>query len=131
MLDKTAYPFVWKWPAQGKLIRGYSTTGTVHRGIDLKGKLGEPVYAANSGVVVYAGSGLKGYGNLVIVKHNEYYLSAYGHNSELLVSEGDKVKSGQQIAKIGDTGTNELKLHFEIRRDGKPVDPTRLLPKQQ
>jgi lipoprotein NlpD len=80
--------------------------------------------------VVYAGSGLKGYGNLLIIKHNEYYLSAYGHNSKLLVKEGDKVRSGQQIARIGDTGTNEFKLHFEIRRDGKPVDPLKLLPKK-
>jgi lipoprotein NlpD len=130
MLDRNKYPFKWQWPARGKLIRGYQSSGTVHRGIDLKGKLGEPVYAANSGVVVYAGSGLKGYGNLLIIKHNEYYLSAYGHNSELLVSEGENVKSGQQIAKIGDTGTNEFKLHFEIRRDGKPVDPTGLLPRK-
>lgn len=129
-LDKNHYPFRWQWPAKGKLIRSYRASGSVHKGIDLQGKLGEPVYAANSGVVVYAGSGLKGYGNLLIVKHNEYYLSAYGHNSSLLVKEGQKVKSGQQIAKIGDTGTSELKLHFEIRRNGKPVDPTKLLPKK-
>jgi lipoprotein NlpD len=129
-LDKSQYPYRWQWPANGKLIRRYRASGSVHKGIDLQGKLGEPVYAANSGIVVYAGSGLKGYGNLLIVKHNEYYLSAYGHNSKLLVKEGQKVRSGQQIAQIGDTGTNEVKLHFEIRRDGKPVDPLTLLPKK-
>ncbi len=129
-LDKNQYPYRWQWPAKGKLLRGYSARGAVHKGIDLQGKLGEPVYAANSGIVVYAGGGLKGYGNLLIVKHNAYYLSAYGHNSELLVKEGQKVKSGQQIAKIGDTGTNEVKLHFEIRRDGKPIDPLKLLPRK-
>lgn len=129
-LDKNQYPYRWQWPARGKLLRRYSSSGYVHKGIDLEGKLGEPVYAANSGVVVYAGNGLKGYGNLLIIKHNEYYLSAYGHNSQLLVREGEKVKSGQKIAKIGDTGTNQVKLHFEIRRDGKPVDPLKVLPKR-
>ena len=129
-LDASQYPFRWQWPANGKFIRAYQASGAVHKGIDIQGKLGEPVHAANSGIVVYAGSGLKGYGNLLIIKHNEYYLSAYGHNSKLLVKEGDKVRSGQQIARIGDTGTNEFKLHFEIRRDGKPVDPLKLLPKK-
>ncbi|ARN72745.1 peptidoglycan DD-metalloendopeptidase family protein [Oceanicoccus sagamiensis] len=128
-LNRSSYPFRWKWPAKGKVIRRYTSGSAVHKGIDLKGKLGEPVHAANSGKVVYAGSGLVGYGNLLIIKHNEQYLSAYGHNSRLLVKEGELVKVGQKIAEFGDTGTDKVKLHFEIRRDGKPVNPLGLLPK--
>lgn len=119
----------WQWPARGELARAFSVTGGVHKGIDIKGKLGEPVHAASSGRVVYAGSGLVGYGKLLIIKHNEYYLSAYGHNRKLLVAEGESVKGGQRIAEIGDTGTDKVKLHFEIRRNGKPVDPLKLLPR--
>lgn len=128
-LNRSTHPFRWQWPAKGKTLRGYSTKSAVHKGIDLQGKLGEPVHAANSGTVVYAGSGLVGYGNLLIIKHNEHYLSAYGHNRRLLVKEGELVKVGQKIAEFGDTGTDKVKLHFEIRRDGKPVNPLGLLPK--
>ncbi len=127
-IDRSRYPFTWRWPLRGKVIRAYSASGHQHKGIDIEGKLGEPVHAANSGEVVYAGSGLVGYGKLLIIKHNETYLSAYGHNSKLLVKEGQKVKVGQKIAEVGDTGTDKPKLHFEIRRDGKPVNPTRVLP---
>lgn len=116
----------WRWPTKGKVIRGYS--GTVHKGIDIDGKAGDPVRAVAPGMIVYSGSGIVGYGNLLIVKHNEYYLSAYGHNRRLLVKEGEGVKAGQQIAEKGSSATNTVKLHFEIRREGKPVDPNKLLP---
>ncbi|WP_339339601.1 peptidoglycan DD-metalloendopeptidase family protein [uncultured Oceanicoccus sp.] len=129
-LNRNTHPFRWRWPAKGKIIRGYSKKNAVRKGIDLQGKLGDSVHAANSGKVVYSGSGLVGYGNLLIIKHNEHYLSAYGHNSQLLVKEGELVKVGQKIAKFGDTGTDKVKLHFEIRRDGKPINPLGLLPKR-
>ena len=116
----------WRWPTEGKLVRGFS--GTVHKGIDIGGKAGDPVRATAAGKVVYAGSGIVGYGNLLIVKHNDVFLSAYGHNRRLLVSEGATVVAGQQIAEKGSSGTNAVKLHFEIRRGGKPVDPRGLLP---
>ncbi|USE33965.1 peptidoglycan DD-metalloendopeptidase family protein [Endozoicomonas sp. SCSIO W0465] len=118
----------WQWPADGKIISAYSLQMPVNKGIDIGGKLGEPVKAAASGKVVYAGSDLSGYGRLIILKHNSSYLSAYAHNRDLLVHEGDSVKAGQKIAEIGSTGTTEPKLHFEIRRDGKPVDPMGYLP---
>ena len=118
----------WRWPSSGRVIRGYSSS--VHKGIDLDGARGDPVYAVAPGVVVYSGTGIVGFGELVIVKHNEVYLSAYGHNSRLLVAEGEAVKAGQRIAEKGNTGTDKVKLHFEIRREGKPVDPTRLLPRR-
>ena len=127
--DRNRYPFRWKWPATGHLLTRYSSGSVVHKGIDIQGKLGEPVVAANSGKVVYAGSGLVGYGKLLIIKHNEHYLSAYGHNRRLLVREGEMVRVGQKIAEFGDTGTNKVKLHFEIRRDGKPINPLSLLPR--
>lgn len=116
----------WRWPTNGKVIRKFS--GAVHKGIDIDGKAGDAVQATAAGTVVYAGSGIVGYGRLLIVKHNQDYLSAYGHNQRLLVSEGDQVKAGQKIAEKGSSATNAVKLHFEIRRDGKPVDPLRLLP---
>ncbi|PXB83349.1 peptigoglycan-binding protein LysM, partial [Pseudomonas aeruginosa] len=94
------------------------------------GQLGQPVLAASGGTVVYAGSGLRGYGELVIIKHNETYVSAYGHNRRLLVREGQQVKVGQSIAEMGSTGTDRVKLHFEIRRQGKPVDPLQYLPRR-
>ncbi len=121
------YPYRWQWPIKGKVLTSFSSASAVHKGIDIKGKLGESVHAANSGKVVYAGSGLVGYGKLLIIKHNEQYLSAYGHNNKLLVKEGELVKVGQRIAEVGDTGTHEVKLHFEIRRDGKPVNPLKIL----
>ncbi|WP_132290722.1 peptidoglycan DD-metalloendopeptidase family protein [Marinobacterium mangrovicola] len=121
----------WRWPTQGKLIGGYSSGSSPNKGIDLAGNTGDPVYAAASGTVVYAGSGLLGYGNLVILNHNRQYLSAYAHNSRILVKESDSVKVGDKIAELGNTGANRPMLHFEIRRDGKPVNPLQYLPKKQ
>jgi len=120
----------WRWPAKGEILRGFSTTGSVHKGIDIKGELGRPVVAARSGQVVYAGSGLVGYGNLIIIKHDQVYLSAYGHNRRILVREGQSIKAGERIAEIGDSGTNTVMLHFEVRYNGQPVDPLKLLPRQ-
>ncbi len=120
----------WRWPANGKIVQGFSGTRGLNKGIDIKGKSGESVIAAAAGEIVYAGSELAGYGKLIIMKHNNSYLSAYAHNKELLVREGHSVKAGQKIAEIGSTGTTEPKLHFEIRRNGKPVDPIRFLPKR-
>lgn len=125
----SGYPFRWRWPAQGRTTRFFSSSSAVHKGIDIEGNLGESVLAANSGRVVYAGSGLVGYGELLIIKHGDRYLSAYGHNSKLLVKEGELIKVGQRIAEMGDTGTDKVKLHFEIRKDGKPVNPLTVLPK--
>ncbi len=120
----------WGWPSSGKVIQYYQTTGNINKGIDISGKLGEPVRSAAQGRVVYAGGGLLGYGKLVIVKHSSTYLSAYAHNNKVLVKEGDSVKAGQKIAEIGSSGTNREKLHFEIRRNGKPVNPMQYLPKR-
>ena len=120
----------WRWPGTGPIIETYSASGRINKGIDLGGSVGDPVYAAASGEVVYAGSGLLGYGQLIIVNHNEQFLSAYAHNHRILVKEGDTVKAGQKIAEIGSTGTNRPKLHFEIRKDGKPVIPMNYLPRR-
>lgn len=120
----------WQWPTSGPVIESFSVSGIVNKGIDLAGRKGEPVLAAADGKVVYSGTGLVGYGNLIIIKHNETYLSAYGHNSRLLAKEGESVKAGQKIAEIGSTGTHRDKLHFEIRRNGKPVNPVQYLPKR-
>ena len=109
------------WPAKGKVTGEFNET---NKGIDIAGKVGEPVLAAADGKVVYAGNSLRGYGNLVIVKHDNTYLTAYAHNSKLLVKEGDSVRKGQKIAEMGDTDTNAAKLHFELRVNGKPVNPT-------
>ena len=109
------------WPAKGKVTEDFSEKT---KGIDIAGKLGEPVTAASDGKVVYAGNSLRGYGNLVIIKHDNTYLTAYAHNRTLLVKEGDAVKKGQKIAEMGDTDTNSVKLHFELRVNGKPVNPT-------
>jgi lipoprotein NlpD len=109
------------WPAKGKVTGEFNET---NKGIDIAGKVGEPVMAAADGKVVYAGNSLRGYGNLVIVKHDNTYLTAYAHNSKLLVKEGDSVHKGQKIAEMGDTDTNAPKLHFELRVNGKPVNPT-------
>jgi lipoprotein NlpD len=109
------------WPAKGKVTGEFSET---NKGIDIAGKVGEPVLAASDGKVVYAGNSLRGYGNLVIVKHDNTYLTAYAHNSKLLVKEGDTVRKGQKIAEMGDTDTTSAKLHFELRVNGKPVNPT-------
>ncbi|MCL4119403.1 UNVERIFIED_CONTAM: hypothetical protein GTU68_010979 [Idotea baltica] len=119
----------WRWPTQGLVIARYASNGGLNKGIDIAGKLGQPVVAASGGTVVYAGSGLRGYGELIIIKHNNSYVSAYGHNSKLLVHEKQQVKAGQHIADMGSTGTDKVKLHFEIRLKGKPADPLKYLPK--
>jgi lipoprotein NlpD len=109
------------WPAKGKVTDDFSEKT---KGIDIAGKLGEPITAASEGKVVYAGNSLRGYGNLVIIKHDNTYLTAYAHNRTLLVKEGDSVKKGQVIAEMGDTDATSIKLHFELRVNGKPVNPT-------
>jgi len=114
----------WIWPAKGKILKSYSLNAqSLNKGIDISGKLNTPVLAAQAGKVVYSGSGLRGYGKLVILKHNEDYLSAYGHNSELLVKEGDLIQQGQIIAKMGYIDDKNVALHFEIRYQGQPVNP--------
>ncbi|WP_323154248.1 peptidoglycan DD-metalloendopeptidase family protein [Pseudomonas alvandae] len=123
-------PTGWGWPSNGVLIGKFSSNGSLNKGIDIAGDLGQPVFAASDGTVVYAGSGLRGYGELVIIKHSDTYVSAYGHNRRLLVREGQQVKVGQTIAEMGSTGTDRVKLHFEIRRQGKPVDPLQFLPRR-
>jgi lipoprotein NlpD len=117
----------WAWPTSGKVIAGFSE-GSNLKGIDIGGKAGQPVLASAAGRVVYAGAGLRGYGKLVIVKHNNTYLSAYAHNREILVKEGQQVSKGQKIGEMGDTDADQVKLHFEIRRLGKPIDPAKFLP---
>jgi lipoprotein NlpD len=109
------------WPAKGKVTDDFSDKT---KGIDIAGKLGDPVTAASDGKVVYAGNSLRGYGNLIIIKHDDTYLTAYAHNRTLIVKEGDTVKKGQKIAEMGDTDTNSVKLHFELRVNGRPVNPT-------
>ncbi|WP_455366661.1 peptidoglycan DD-metalloendopeptidase family protein [Kaarinaea lacus] len=121
----------WRWPTRGgKVIQKFDPRNPGKQGVDVAGQFGQPIYAAAPGQVVYSGGGLSHYGKLIIVKHNETFLSAYAHNKRLLVKEGEMLKSGQLIAEMGSTGTNKTKLHFEIRRDGKPVDPLRYLPKK-
>lgn len=117
----------WTIPAQGKVIGEFSETAN-RKGIDIAGTLGQPVYASAAGKVVYSGSGLRGYGKLIIIKHNKTYLSAYAHNDKVLVTEGESVMRGQKIAAMGKTDTDQVKLHFEVRRFGKPVDPAKYLP---
>lgn len=114
------------WPASGGLVAGFDEAR--NKGLDIAGKAGDPVLAAADGRVVYAGAGLRGYGNLVILKHNNTYLTAYAHNQSLLVKEDQTVRKGQKIAEMGNTDADRVKLHFEIRRNGKPVDPARYLP---
>jgi lipoprotein NlpD len=115
----------WTWPAEGKVVSSFNEG---RKGIDIAGKSGQPVLAAGAGKVMYAGSGIRGYGNLVIVKHTNNLLSAYAHNKTILVKEGQNVAKGQKIAEMGDSDTDGVKLHFEIRQQGKPVDPTKFLP---
>ena len=119
----------WRWPSEGKVVRTYSSNR--HKGIDIAGKRGDPVRAVAAGKVVYAGTGVTGYGSLLIIKHNDTYLSAYGHNEQLLVSENMNVQAGQQIATMGSSGTDTVKLHFELRRRGQPIDPLTLLPRRR
>jgi len=117
----------WSMPTQGKLVGTFSESDN-RKGIDVAGKLGQPVFASAPGKVVYSGSGLRGYGKLLIVKHNNTYLSAYAHNDQLLVKEGQTVMRGQKIAEMGNSDSDQVKLHFEVRRFGKPVDPADYLP---
>lgn len=119
---------VWRWPCKCRLVATFRGAHSLQKGIDLKANLGEPIHAAAAGNVVYSGDGLRGYGKLLIVKHSEVLLSAYAHNQKLLVKEGETVRAGQVIAKMGKTGTTSVKLHFEVRLDGKPVDPLKYLP---
>jgi lipoprotein NlpD len=116
----------WMWPATSAVAAPFEEGKT--KGLVFAGKAGDPVFAAAEGKVVYAGSGLRGYGNLVILKHNSTYLTAYAHNQALLVKEDQSVKRGQKIAEMGSTDANRVQLHFEIRRQGKPIDPAKLLP---
>ncbi len=118
----------WVWPAQGNVIAGFSSADNENKGLDIGGEAGDPVVAAEAGEVVYAGNGLLRYGELVIIKHNDQFLSAYAHNNSINVSEGDMVNRGQQIANLGSTGIDRNMLHFEIRQSGQPVDPINYLP---
>ncbi len=114
-----------QWPARGNLLSGFDESK--NKGLDIGGKAGDPVLAAADGRVVYAGAGLRGYGNLIILKHNNTYLTAYAHNQTLLVKEDQVIKRGQKIAEMGNSDADQVKLHFEIRRQGKPVDPAKYL----
>ena len=118
----------WIWPTKGRVIQNFSAGEQGNKGIDIAGQRGQPVVSTAAGTVVYSGNALRGYGNLIIVKHNENYLSAYAHNDRLLVSEGQRVKRGQKIATMGSSGTKSVRLHFEIRYQGKSVNPRRYLP---
>jgi lipoprotein NlpD len=120
----------WRWPADGHVIGRFVANDATKQGVDIAGSSGQPVRAAADGVVVYSGAGLVGYGELIIVKHSESWLSAYGHNRKRLVNEGQNVKAGQQIAEMGSSGASREMLHFEIRYNGKPVDPQLYLPKR-
>ena len=127
---KLVGPIRWKWPVSGRVIGTFKTKGLVNKGVNIAGSRGKTIAAAADGKVVYAGNGLLGYGNLVIVDHNQQFLSAYAHNSRVLVKENDMVKTGQKIAEMGSSGADRVMLHFEIRRDGKPVNPLKYLPKR-
>lgn len=120
----------WQWPTKGELVGLYIADDKTNQGINIAGKAGQKIVAAADGIVVYSGAGLIGYGELLIIKHNSEWISAYAHNEKRLVAEGVKVKAGQHIADMGQTGTVSDMLHFEIRRNGKPVDPLLYLPKK-
>jgi len=117
----------WLWPARGRVVQGFSPKLAGNRGLDIAGRLGEPIRAAASGEVVYSGDGVRGYGNLLIIKHNDSYLSAYAFNKKLLVKLGQHVRAGQSIAEMGRNNAGRVLLHFEIRKNGRPVNPTRYL----
>jgi lipoprotein NlpD len=119
---------VWRWPGKGPLIGSFVAGDQTRQGIDIGGTAGDPVLAAADGEVVYSGNGLLGYGELIIVKHNASFLSAYGHNRKRLVQEGNRIKAGQQIAEMGSSASARDELHFEIRKNGKPVNPLEYLP---
>lgn len=125
--NKKLLKLYWQWPIKGKILKNFSQSG--NKGLDIFGKLGQKIKSAASGKVVYSGDGLKGYGNLLIIKHNYLYLSAYANNSRLLVKEGQMIKKGQVIAEVGRVKGKQTSLHFEIRKNGKPVDPLSYLPK--
>ena len=127
-LKSSKHQIIWQYPAKGKIIRSFKQT--VRTGVDIAGEYGQKIRAAADGRVVYSGNGLPGYGKLIIIKHNDHFLTAYAHNSKLLASEGEEVGGGQVIAAMGeDTRTKRIILHFQIRRDGKPVDPLLYIPK--
>lgn len=121
----------WTWPTSGDLLATFSANDPARKGIKVGGRAGQVIRAAESGRIVYSGSGLIGYGRLIIVKHNDKYLSAYGHNRKLLVKEGDQVAKGERIAEMGESDSGHAMLHFEIRREGQPVDPMGLLPRRR
>lgn len=129
--DPSAVPFhqpgPWIWPVKGKIVKTFDNS--LSKGIDIVAAIGTPVRSSKAGKVIYAGNRLKGYGNLIIVRHDSRYLSAYAHNRAILVKEGQSVKQGDTIAELGMSGTESPKLHFEIRLDGKPINPASLLPK--
>ncbi|MCS2609725.1 peptidoglycan DD-metalloendopeptidase family protein [Halomonas dongshanensis] len=118
----------WQWPADGRVVGEFGQGGTITAGIDIAAEKGQPVKAAGPGIVVYAGSGVRGYGNLILLKHNDQYLSAYAHNDSLRVSENDVVEAGEVIATVGDSDAESPRLHFEVRRDGQPQNPLDYLP---
>ncbi|NNN83294.1 MULTISPECIES: murein hydrolase activator NlpD [Vibrio] len=118
----------WLWPTKGRVIKGFSAGDQGNKGIDIAGQRGQSIVSTAAGTVVYSGNALRGYGNLIIIKHNDDYLSAYAHNDQLLVQEGQNVTAGQKIATMGSSGTTSVRLHFEIRYQGKPVNPQRYLP---
>lgn len=122
---RTVGGIAWQMPTRGSILQAF---GSNNKGIDFGGNAGQPVWAAAAGKVVYAGAGLRGYGNLVIIQHNQTYLTAYGHNQSLLVKEGQQVKRGQQIATMGSTDAKRTQLHFELRENGTPMDPSKYLP---
>ncbi|PWW34160.1 peptidoglycan DD-metalloendopeptidase family protein [Chromohalobacter israelensis] len=118
----------WQWPTEGQVVGGFGDDSSITAGIDIAGEKGQPVKAAGPGIVVYAGSGVRGYGNLIILKHNDHFLSAYAHNDTLRVEENDVVDAGDVIATMGETDADRVKLHFEVRQDGQPQDPMEYLP---
>ncbi|WP_141001204.1 murein hydrolase activator NlpD, partial [Escherichia coli] len=120
----------WRWPTEGKVIETFGASEGGNKGIDIAGSKGQAIIATADGRVVYAGNALRGYGNLIIIKHNDDYLSAYAHNDTMLVREQQEVKAGQKIATMGSTGTSSTRLHFEIRYKGKSVNPLRYLPQR-
>jgi len=122
-------PVKWRWPSSGKITNTFAANKLDRKGIDIAGKLGQAVHAVANGKVVYSGNGLSGYGNLIIIKHNDTYLSAYAHNQQRLVKEGMTVKAGMVISKMGRHPNGTIRLHFEIRKNGKPVDPLKYLPR--
>lgn len=120
----------WRWPTSGKVIMGYSTSDGGNKGIDIAGSRGQPIYAAGSGKVVYVGNQLRGYGNLIMIKHSEDYITAYAHNDTMLVNNGQNVKAGQKIATMGSSDADSVRLHFQLRYRATAIDPLRYLPPQ-